>query len=186
MTSGDIKTYDGRPTEGERCDTELRCYDVLDSLGITYIRADHPHADTIDDCEEIGKALGFPICKNLFLTNRQCTDFYLLLMEGHKPFKTKYLSSQLGCARLSFAGAEPMEQYLGVRPGSVSVLGLINDKGNNVRLIIDRGVFEGEFICCHPCMNTSTLKLKKSDVLNKLLPHIDHDYTVVELPETIE
>ena len=185
MTSKDITLSIGRPSD-TRTDAENRCYDMLDSLGIEYLRADHPHADTIEDCGEIGAALGYPVCKNLFLTNRQCTDFYLLLMDGDKPFKTKYLSAQLGCSRLSFAGSEPMEEFLGVTPGSVSVLGLINDTGKRVRLIIDRSVFDGEFICCHPCRNTSTVKIKMKELLEKLLPCLGRNYTVVDLPDTIE
>ena len=185
MTSEDITVYEGRPSD-DRSDAETRCYDVLDALAIHYLRADHPHADTIDDCGEIGRALGYPVCKNLFLTNRRCTDYYLLLMDGDKPFKTKYLSAQLGCSRLSFAGQEPMEKYLGLAPGSVSVLGLINDTENRVRLVIDKSVMGGEFICCHPCKNTSTLKLRTEDVTDKLLPRTGHDFTVVDLPDTTE
>ena len=176
-----LTVFDSRPAD-ERVPAEARCYDLLDSLGIAYTRTDHPQADTIDDCEVIGKALGFPVCKNLFLTNRQQTDYYLLLMEGHKPFKTKFLSKQLGVSRLSFAGAEAMGELLGVAPGSVSVLGLMNDTDRRVRLVMDRGVYDGEYICCHPCKNTSTLKIRTSDILTVLLPHLSREVTVVDLP----
>ena len=176
-----LTVYSGRPDD-TRLPVEERCYDLLDSLGISYARVDHPQADTIEDCETIGQALGFPVCKNLFLTNRQQTDFYLLLMEGHKPFKTKHLSKQLGVSRLSFAGSDAMESLLGVAPGSVSVLGLMNDTQHRLRLVMDRGVYEGEYICCHPCKNTSTLKIKTTDILSAVLPHIGHDITVVDLP----
>ena len=177
----DNTVYEGRPTE-EREANELRCYNVLDELGITYMRADHECAETIEACADIENVLGHGICKNLFLTNRQKTEFYLLLMPGDKPFKTKYLSKQLGTARLSFADAESMEEYLDIKPGSVSVLGIINDTQKRVDLIFDREIYEDEYICCHPCRNTSTLKIYTSDILKKLIPYSQHEITVVDLP----
>ena len=126
--------------EDERSEQEKACYDFLGNVGAEYIRLDHEKADTMEACEEINECLGVRICKNLFLCNRQKTAFYLLLMPGDKPFRTKDLSSQIGSARLSFAGADAMQEYLGVTPGSVSVLGLMNDKTGMVRLLIDSDV----------------------------------------------
>ena len=177
----DKTVYGGRP-ENKREANEMRCYDVLDGLGIEYLRADHDCAETIEACAAVEEVLGHPICKNLFLTNRQKTEFYLLLMAGDKPFKTKHLSKQLGTARLSFADAEAMNEHLDIQPGSVSVLGILNDKENRVRLIFDRDIYEDEYICCHPCRNTSTLKIRKDDIVNKLIPYSRHELTVVELP----
>lgn len=176
----DKTLYTGRPTDNREAN-EMRCYDMLDSLNIQYERADHEHADTIEQCHEIEKVLGHGICKNLFLTNRQKTEFYLLLMPGDKPFKTKYLSKQLGTARLSFAEADAMLEYLDILPGSVSVLGIMNDKDKKVHLIMDREVYEGEYICCHPCRNTSTLKIKTKDIKEIFVQHTGHEITVVEL-----
>lgn len=170
----------------ERLPKEQRCYELLNSLGIDYDRVDHEHADTIDACHEIEGTLGAMICKNLFLTNRQQTDFYLLLMPGDKPFKTKLLSKQIGSARLSFAAPEHMEKYLDITPGSVSVLGLMNDKDNAVRLLIDADLLKDEFIGCHPCINSSTLRIKTADITEKFLPAIKHDMTVVELPWNVD
>ena len=176
----------GRPDDlSERLPKEQRCYELLDSLDIEYARVDHEHADTIEACHEIESTLGASICKNLFLTNRQQTEFYLLLMPGDKPFKTKLLSKQIGTARLSFASPEHMEQYLDITPGSVSVLGLMND-GGKVHLVIDRDLLKDEFIGCHPCINTSTLRLRTEDVIGKLLPAVGHEYALVELPWEIE
>jgi len=177
----DPAVYTGRPAE-KRIPKEERCYELLDSLGIPYTRVDHEHADTIEACHEIEKLLGCEICKNLFLTNRQMTELWLLLMPGEKPFKTKLLSKQIGSARLSFASAEQMLQYLDITPGSVSVLGLMNDSGKKVRLLIDRDLLGQEFIGMHPCINTSSLKLRTQDVLEKLLPAMGHEPTFVELP----
>ena len=169
----------GRPADfSGRLPKEQRCYELLDSLGIEYARVDHEHADTIEACHEIESTLGASICKNLFLTNRQQTEFYLLLMPGDKPFKTKLLSKQIGTARLSFASPEHMERYLDITPGSVSVLGLMNDDGK-VHLVIVRDLLKDEFIGCHPCINTSTLRLRTEDVIGKLLPAVGHEYALV-------
>lgn len=176
----DQTLYKGRPADIREAN-EMRCYDVLDSLDIKYERADHEHADTIEQCREIEKIIGHSICKNLFLTNRQKTEFYLLLMSGEKPFKTKYLSKQLGTARLSFADADAMLEHLDIQPGSVSVLGLVNDIDKKVHLVIDREVYEDDFICCHPCRNTSTLKIRTKDITEKFVQHTGHEITVVEL-----
>lgn len=161
-----MELYKGRPQNIEgRLDREVRVYDLLDSLGIEYLRTDHSHADTMEACNEIDKVLDVLICKNLFLCNRQKTKFYLLMMPGDKPFKTKELSSQINSARLSFASAEAMEEYLDILPGSVSVMGLMNDKKNAVNLLVDEDVLKGEYVGCHPCVNTSSLKIKTTDVL---------------------
>lgn len=180
----DTKVYTGG-AEG-RIEKEMRSYALLDSLGLEYRRVDHEHAETIEACEQVEGLLGCKICKNLFLTNRQQTDFYLLVMPGEKPFKTKLLSKQIGSARLSFASAEHMEKYLDITPGSVSILGLMNDKGGAVRLLVDRDLLKEEYFGCHPCINTSSLRLKTADVLEKLLPAMGHEPTFVDLPWVIE
>lgn len=178
-----MQLYNGRPTDlSDRLDKEKRVYDLLDELGIEYARVDHPAAETMEACEEIEKVLGVEICKNLFLCNRQKTDFYLLMMPGSKPFKTKDITKQLGCARLSFAGAEFMQEFLDITPGSVSVMGLMNDKENRVRLVIDKDILDGEYIGCHPCINTSSLSIKTQDIINKFLPSVTHEPTIVEMP----
>ena len=173
----------GRPTDfSGRLDKEIRVYDFLESLGISYERVDHEPAMTMEACEEIDKAMGTAMCKNLLLCNRQKTDFYLLLMPGDKVFQTKELSAQLGVSRLSFAPAEPMEEFLDITPGSLSVLGLMNDKNMRVRLIIDAPVLASEFIGVHPCINTSSLKIKSEDMLNAIIPAMGHKPTIVQLP----
>ena len=177
----DKTVYTGRPDD-TRIPKEERCYDLLDRLGVEYTRVDHEHADTIEACHEIEKLLGCEICKNLFLTNRQMTEVWLLLMPGEKPFKTKLLSKQIGSARLSFASAEQMLQYLDITPGSVSVLGLMNDRENKVRLLIDRDLLTQETIGMHPCINTSSLRIKTADLTEKILPAMGHEPTIVDLP----
>ena len=181
----DHTLYQGRPSDlTGRLAKEIRTYDRLDSLGVSYTRVDHDALPTIEACLEVDRLLGSEICKNLFLRNAQKTDFYLLLMPGNKKFKTALLSKQIGSARLSFAEPEFLEQFLDITPGSVSVLGLMNDSDCHVRLLIDRDVIEGhDYVGCHPCINTSTLKLRTEDLLNQLLPAMHHDYTLVTLPE---
>ncbi len=168
-----------------RLEKEIRVYDFLDKLGIEYYRIDHEAAMTMDACDALHSALGASICKNLLLCNRQCTDFYLLMMPGDKPFKTKLLSSQLGTSRLSFAQAEYMEQFLDITPGSLSVLGLMNDKDNHVRLLIDEDLLQDEYIGCHPCINTSSLRIRTADLIDCILPAVKHPPTVVSFPEEV-
>jgi Ala-tRNA(Pro) deacylase len=144
----------GRPQSNEgRLDKEIRTYDFLDSLGVDYERIDHEPAMTMEVCEEVDRVLGATICKNLFLCNRQQTDFYLLMIDGRKQFRTSEVSKKIGVSRLSFASAEDMERYLGVTPGSVSILGLMNDIGRKVNLVIDKDVIAKEYVRCHPCRN---------------------------------
>ena len=171
----------GRPADN-RIETEERCYAFLDGLGVNYDRADHEHADTIEACHAVERVLGCEICKNLLLTNRQMTELYLLLMPGEKPFKTRILSKQIGTARLSFAAPEQMLASLGVTPGSVSVLGLINDTEKRVHLLIDRDLLAGEYVGVHPCINTSTLRLSIADLLGSVLPALGVTPRFVELP----
>lgn len=178
-----LTLQNGRPenTQG-RLEKEIRTYDFLDELHVAYQRIDHEVAMTMEACAEIDEALQATICKNLFLCNRQETDFYLLMIPGTKKFKTKDLSAQLGVSRLSFAKENFMEEFLDITPGSVSVLGLMNDKNGRVQLVIDEDVLKGEYIGCHPCINTSSLKFKTKDLLEVIIPAMKHEPIVVSLP----
>ncbi len=177
-----MEVYEGRPKScAGRWEQETRTYDLLDRLGIGYLRTDHAPAATMEVCGVLDEALDALICKNLFLCNRQQTAFYLLMMPGNKPFRTRDLSGQLGVSRLSFAGEEHMARYLGLQPGSVSVMGLMNDTDNRVRLLMDEEVLAEEYIGCHPCRNTSSIKLKTTDLLKKFLPAVHHEPIVVRL-----
>ncbi len=179
----DETLYNGRPNDlTGRLPKEIRSYDLLDKLNIFYQRVDHSPLPTIEACREVDALLNMEICKNLFLRNAQKTDFYLLLLPGGKKFRTAALSKQIGSARLSFAEPEFMEEFLDITPGSVSVLGLMNDKGRRVRLLIDKDVLSEEFFGCHPCINTSSLKFTTTDLLDKFLPAIQCEYTLVDLP----
>lgn len=174
--------YQGRPADAAaRAPRERAVYDLLDALGIAYRRVDHDPAATIADCAEIDRLLGVDMCKNLFLCNAQKTAFYLLMMPGDKPFRTKDLSHQIQSARLSFADAAHMEAFLNISPGAVSVLGLMNDVERRVRLLIDRDVVRAAYVGCHPCVNTTSLAIATLDLLDRFLPHVGHAPTFVTL-----
>lgn len=177
----DPTLYTARPAE-KRSAEEEAVYDKLEELGISFARKDHDRADTIESCHAIETGLGCGICKNLLLTPRNKSRVYLLMLPGDKPFKTKYLSQQIGSARLSFADEEQMVQLLHLTPGSVSVLGLLFDTEDKVTLLIDEDLLREEYVGCHPCRNTSTLRLRLKDVLERFLPSVRHAYTTVTLP----
>lgn len=160
---------------------EIRTYDFLDALGVVYQRVDHGAAMTIEACEEIDRVLGISICKNLFLCNRQETKFYLLMLPGDKKFKTKDISAQINSSRLSFGKPEYMEKFLDITPGSLSVLGLMNDKEQQVQLLIDEDVLKEPYIGCHPCINTSSLKIRTEDLMKKIIPEMKHNPQMVRL-----
>lgn len=175
---------EGRPTDSaDRLEKELRTYDLLDSLQIPYLRIDHEALPTIEACRDVDTRLNTHVCKNLFLCNTQKTTFYLLMMPGEKKFHTKLVSRQLGVARLSFAPEEYMEQLLDLSPGSVSALGLMNDKDSKVQLLIDEDLLKEDYIGCHPCINTSSLRISTRDFIEKFLPAVNHTPVYLSLPD---
>lgn len=178
--------YSGRPEKGSRIDIEERSYDLLDGLGIRFVRVDHDAAMSMEDLNRADEILGCTIAKNLFLTNRQQTQFYLLIMPGSKPFKTKYLSAQLGCSRLSFASEEQLTELLGVKSGSASLLGLMGADREKIRLVFDRDILSVKSFACHPCINTSSIAFAMEDMREKLLPALGFEPSVVELPWEFE
>ncbi|WP_455125037.1 prolyl-tRNA synthetase associated domain-containing protein [Ruminococcus sp.] len=172
----------GRPADcSGRPEKECAVYDLLERLDIPFTRADHPAAFTMEECEAVSQALHTPICKNLFLCNRQKTAFYLLLLPASKPFRTKEITAQLGCARLSFAGEEQLASLLHLTPGSATIFGLQYDTENRVQLVVDRDLLDEAYFGCHPCINTSTIRMRTSDVFDRLTHALHHDYTLVTL-----
>ena len=174
----------GRPlTDEGRQQREIRCYDLLDSLGIDFWRVDHAEAHTMEDCAAADKMLGedAAICKNLFLRNSKGDQYFLLMLPGDKQFKTKEVAKQIGSTRLSFGDGEKMEELLDIHPGAVSVMGLMNDRENRVQLLMDEDVLKKPFVGCHPCMSTSSIKLSAADLLEKFLPAVSHDVKMVTI-----
>lgn len=177
------KLLSGRPADcSGRPEKEIRCYDLLDRLKLSYQRIDHEAAMTMEACAAVDAVLDAAICKNLLLCNRQQTDFYLLMMPGDKPFKTSVLSKEIGSSRLSFAPGEYMEAFLDIAPGSLSVLGLMNDTDSKVQLLIDEDILKSDFFGCHPCINTASLRLSTRDLMETLLPAMGHEARIVTLP----
>lgn len=170
----------GRPQD-KRIDKEERVYDLLDQLDIEYQRIDHVEANTMDVCLEIEKNLKSTICKNLFLVNSNKSQYYLLMLKGNKKFKTKVISKQINSSRLSFGSNEKMLEYLDITPGSVSLLGLMNDYDFKVQLLMDKDLLQDEYLGCHPCINTSSLRIKMKDVFEKIIPALHHEPIFVEV-----
>ena len=180
--SSEITVYRGRPAdESTRLAKEIAVYDLLDRLEIEYTRIDHEAIFTIEGCNSIDSVLGIHLCKNIFLCNTQKTRFYLLMMPGEKRFVTKDFCHQIESPRLSFAPQEDMEEYLDITPGSVSVMGLMNDHEHHVQLVIDQDVLKEEYLGFHPCINTTSMRISMKDLLEKFLPAVDHDYWTVDL-----
>ena len=175
-----MEVYTGAPAE-RRSEVENRVYECLARLDIPFTRVDHEAAFTMEDCAAISETLDVSICKNLLLTPRNRSAFYLLCLPAEKSFSTKDFSKLIGSSRLSFASEEDLVALLGCHAGSASVLGLMNDTEHRVTLAIDRAVAEDEWFGCHPCKNTSSLRLKTCDVLEKFLPATGHEAVIVDL-----
>lgn len=172
----------GRPKDTTgRLDKEIAAYDFLDGLGVEYERVDHEPLMTMEACQEADQALDAAICKNLFLCTANKKKFYLVMLEGEKRFVTKDVSKKIGTSRLSFASETYMEEFLGLTPGSVSVLGLMNDRENRVQLVIDKDILKEKYVGCHPCINTSSIRFTTKDLMEKIIPAMGHDPLVVEL-----
>lgn len=177
----DATLYENIPDPAGRLPREMEVYRLLERLAIPFKRLDHEPMATIEACRGVDEILGIHMCKNLFLCNTQRTSFYLLMMPGEKKFQTKEVSKQIGSARLSFAPEEFLEEYLHILPGAVSVMGLMNDADNHVKLLVDADVLKEEFLGCHPCVNTASIKLRSRDVFDIFLKEVHHDMTVVHL-----
>ena len=176
----DHTIYTARPTD-KRLPKEERVYDLLERLGVPFERVDHDAVGTIEGCAEIEKLLDIEICKNLFLRNSKGDQYYLLMLPGGKHLVTKDLAKKIGSTRLSFGTPEKMEEYLDITPGSVSVLGLMNDHGNNIQFLVDNDIKKWEYFGCHPCINTSSLKIKTADLFSKILPAVGHELVFVDI-----
>ena len=175
-----MELVEGRPQD-KRIDKEERVYDLLDQLNIDYQRLDHQEANTMEVCLEIEKNLKSTICKNLFLVNSNKSQYYLLMLKENKKFKTKVISKQINSSRLSFGSDEKMLEYLDITPGSVSLLGLMNDHDFKVQLLMDKDLLQDEYLGCHPCINTSSLRIKMKDVFEKIIPSLHHEPIFVEV-----
>ena len=177
-----MELYNGRPESNEgRLEKEIKVYDFLDEIGVPFVRVDHEVVMTIEACKGIDETLGITINKNLFLCNRQETEFFLLLMIEDKPFKTKDVSKTIGKARLSFGKDEKLFEYLQCRGGSISPMGLLFDKDNDVNLIIDEELLKFPEFCVHPCDNSGSLAIKTEDFLKVFLRKTGHIPNIIHI-----
>lgn len=174
----------GRPADvSGRAAREIRVYDLLDRLGIEYESMDHPAVATMEDCRMVDERLHALICKNLFLCDRRRERYFLLMLPGKKKFRTAEVSALAGSGRLSFAPKEDMHRMLDLSPGAVSVLGLMNDREKRVSLLMDEEICKGEFLGCHPCVNTTSLRFAVRDLLERVLPAIGHEPIMLRLSD---
>lgn len=166
---------------GERVAIEKKVYQILAKLQMEYKRVDNDIVETMEECKEIDEALETEIRKSIFLCNNKKTSFFLVVMPAEKSLDTAALAKKIGVPHLSFASGELMEKYLGTKPGSASIMGLITDEDDYVQLILDKKVAEEEWFGCNPGINTSHLKIRTDELLNKFLPYIRHKAKIMEL-----
>lgn len=160
---------------------EKLALDALNALGIKYAYFQHAPAKTMDDCKGLDDALGLPVhCKNLFLTNRQKTEFFLLLIGADKRFVTANISKQIGKSRLSFGDDELLLERLNLLPGAVGPLSLIFDTDNAVTLLVDEDLRSGR-MCFHPNVNTASVAMDSADFYGVFLPSVRHEPLFVHI-----
>ena len=168
-----------------RADPQSICR-LLETLRIPYRMVEHPAAGAMEDLVAVEERLGVRICKNLFLCNRQKTVFYLLLIPADKRFKTSVVSKLIGSSRLSFGEEDKLYELLGVRPGSITPLGLVFDEAHQVNLLIDREVLALEEIGMHPLVNTASIAMKTEDMMKVYFPFTGHEPQILDIPGETE
>lgn len=181
---GDImwisEIFCGAPSE-ERGDLETSVYRELDRLSIPFERVDNDAVHTMEECVAIDQALGAEIRKTIVLCNRKKTSFYLVVLPASKSVDTKEIGRLIGVSGLSFAPADKLQEILGAQPGSATVMGIIHDQEAYVQVIIDREVADEEYFACNPGVNTSHIKLKTSDLIQKYLASNLHKPMIIAL-----
>ncbi len=162
-------------------DLEENVYTKLNELNIQFDRVDNDTVEAMEECVEISNKLGAEIRKTIIVCNEKKTQFYLVVLPAEKRFDSKLFRDKMGCSRVSFAKAEDMQEILGVVPGSATIMSVINDKDNIVKVAIDKEVADSEFFACNTGENTRHIKIKTSDLLNVFLPNVNHEPTIIEL-----
>jgi Ala-tRNA(Pro) deacylase len=136
---------------------------VLDSLEIVYTRYDHPPVFTVEQALEHWQGIDAAHCKNLFLRNKKGNRHYLVVAEHDRPVSIQRIAEIVGDDRLSFGSPERLMRCLGLTPGSVSPLGLINDAAKEVRVVVDAGLRDRARVGFHPNVNTATVVMSTAD-----------------------
>jgi Ala-tRNA(Pro) deacylase len=164
-----------------KSDLQKRVFGALNDLHIPFQRVDTDEAITMDDCVMIDQRLQMKMVKTLFLCNRQQTEFYLFITCGDKSFRSKDFSHALGISRVSFAPAEMLLTMLHTHVGAATVLSMLEDDDNRVKVVMDKDVTAEEWYGCSDGTTTGYMKLRTDDVMNVFLPFVHHQATVIEV-----
>jgi Ala-tRNA(Pro) deacylase len=156
-------------------------YQFLAQNEIEYQRQDHPAVFTCEEALRLVPPLPGAKTKNLFLRDRKGRRHFLVVVGYEKAVDLKSLTALLGVSKLGFASAERLQRYLGVEPGSVSMLGVLNDLNGEVELIVDRELWEAKAFQCHPLVNTSTLVISR-DHLQRFFKATGHQVRLLDVP----
>ena len=159
-------------------------YTFLDRHGITYERFDHPAVYTCEEAEKLCPDMPGKSIKNLFLRDRDGLRHFLVVVGYEKNVDLNGLKTALGISKLSFASPERLKKCLGVEPGSVTLLGLVNDEAHAVEVILDEAVW-GQDLQCHLLVNTATLAIPHEGI-KKFLEASGHTYKVLDVPARAE
>jgi len=157
-------------------------YECLDKMGIEYEYYEHPEAPTIEIAAQFYRGEDTTLCKNLFFRNHKGNRHYLVIMDSRHQMDIHSIEKMLRQGKLSFASSERMMKYLGLRPGSVSLFGLVNDKDHEVTLFVDKGLVNVKKVSFHPNDNHASLVISSSDMF-KFIENIGNEWQVVDLYE---
>ncbi len=160
---------------------EKEVYGKLNELNISFDRVDNDVVESMEECLEIDKKLGTEIRKTIIVCNEKKTQFYLIVLPSEKRFDSKEFRNKMECSRVSFAKVEDMERVLGVLPGSATVMSVIKDNDNIVQVVIDKEVADEEFFGCNTGANTRHIKIKTKDLIDVILPNLNHEPKIIEL-----
>ena len=148
--------------------TKLELFEILRGKSIEFQIHEHKPLYTVEDSENLRGEIDGSHSKNLFLKNKK-NNFFLFSCDENAKVDLKLFSKSIDAKNLSFANAEYLEQFLGIKPGSVSPFALLNDKHNVVEFYLDEKLFNSEIINFHPLINTTTISIKTSEFINFLL-----------------
>ena len=166
----------GRPEDfDKRPEKEQRVYEFLDELGIDYLYLDHQEEFSMGDAADADEAIGVVGAKNVFLRDKKRRNYFLILVNGTKRIDLKPISELTGIKKLTFCHEDDLDEVLGLTPGAVTPLGLLNDPEGRVQLIIDESLQDEELFAMHPCVNTVTIRMSNQDFMNTVIPAMGHE-----------
>jgi len=174
-----------KPKEFEN-ETQRMIYEALEELKIPFDRVENDFMISMEDCEAVNKKMNTRMAKNLFLCNRQKTEFYLFITKDNKHFNTKIFSKAMGISRVSFAPEETLTEYLGTKIGATTIFSLVYDKDCKVHLVIDKDVLEEKFHACNDGTNNAHIKITTKDLMEKYLKYTKHEPVIIEFKEEEE